>query len=292
MTIGKINRRENLAAVLFLLPYAILFFLFRAYPIISGLVISFFKRDILGLENTFIGLWNYFDIFQDGVFWRSLWNTFRFAFMVTPLMVPLALFTAMLLVKPIRGSWFYRLILFAPRVLSVSVVALIGLWVWQPEWGLLNFYLQKIGLPSQNWLAAPTFSMVVIVLIDIWWVTGYYMVIFMAGLRQIPEELYEAAAIDGANRWDSFLNITLPGLRGSLMFVLVTHVIGAFQIFGLVNIITEGGPYDSTKVLVQYIYLNGFSYYKMGYASALAYILMLIILFFTLIQIKVLNREN
>lgn len=292
MTIGKFSRRENWAAFFFLLPYAALFLLFRIYPIISGFIVSLYRRDILGLENSFIALGNYLEIFQDSVFWKSLWNTFRFTLMVTPLMIPLALFAAILLIRPMRGSWFYRLILFAPRVLSVSVVALIALWIWQPEWGLLNFYLGKIGLPTQNWLAAPTFSMVVIVLVDIWWVLGHYMVIFMAGLRQIPEELYEAAAIDGANRWQSFWNVTLPGLRGSLMFVMITHVIGAFQIFGLVNIITGGGPYDSTKVLVQYIYLNGFSYYKMGYASALAYILMLIILFFTLIQFKVLNKQD
>jgi multiple sugar transport system permease protein len=157
---------------------------------------------------------------------------------------------------------------------------------------VLNFYFQKLGIPPQKWLSNPTFSMVVIVIIDLWWVVGYYMVIFMAGLRQIPEELYEAASIDGASRWQSFRNVTIPGLRGSLMFVMITHVVGAFQIFGLVNIITGGGPYDSTKVLVQYIYLNGFSYYKMGYASALAYILMLIILFFTLIQFNVFNKPD
>lgn len=292
MTIGKLSKRENIAGMLFLLPYAIFFFLFRVYPIVSGFLISLFERDILGLENTFTGLNNYLEIFRDEVFWKSLWNTFRFAIMVTPLMVPLALFLAILLVKPIRGSWGYRLVLFAPRVLSVSVVALICRWIWQPEWGLLNFYLQKIGIPSQNWLADPTFSMWVIVLIDVWWVAGYYMVIFMAGLRQIPEELYEAASIDGATTWQSFLHVTLPGLRGSLMFVMITHVIGAFQVFGLVNIITGGGPYDSTKVLVQYIYLNGFRYYKMGYASALAYILMLVILFFTLIQFKFFNKRD
>jgi multiple sugar transport system permease protein len=291
-TIDKFSKRENIAALLFLLPYSIVFLLFRVYPIVSGFLVSLYKRDILGLENDFIALGNYVNIFQDSVFWRSLWNTFRFTLMVTPTMIPLALFLAILLIKPMLGSRLYRLILFAPRVLSVSVVALICLWIWQPEWGVLNFYFQKAGIPSQKWLSDSTFSMVVIVLIDLWWVVGYYMVIFMAGLRQIPEELYEAASIDGASRWQSFWNITIPGLRGSLMFVMITHVIGAFQIFGLVNIITGGGPYDSTKVLVQYIYLNGFSYYKMGYASALAYVLMLIILFFTLVQFKVLNRQD
>lgn len=291
-TTATFSKRENIAALLFLLPYSIVFLLFRVYPIVSGFIISLYKRDILGLENDCVALGNYVKIFQDSVFWKSLWNTFRFTLMVTPTMIPLALFLAILLIKPMLGSRLYRLILFAPRVLSVSVVGLICLWIWQPEWGILNFYFQKLGIPPQKWLSSSTFSMVVIVLIDLWWVVGYYMVIFMAGLRQIPEELYEAASIDGASRWQSFWNVTIPGLRGSLMFVMITHVIGAFQIFGLVNIITGGGPYDSTKVLVQYIYLNGFSYYKMGYASALAYILMLIILVFTLIQFKVLNKQD
>ena len=157
---------------------------------------------------------------------------------------------------------------------------------------MLNHYLRSLALPEQNWLSSPVWSMFAIVVTDVWWKAGFRMVIFLAGLSQIDPELYEAARVDGAGGWASFWHITLPGLRASLLFVLVTHLIGSLQIFGLIFIMTGGGPYGSTRVLVQYIYENGFHYYKMGYAAALGYVLMLVILGFTLAQFHFLRPRE
>ncbi|MGQ9628989.1 MAG: carbohydrate ABC transporter permease [bacterium] len=283
---------DNFAGFLFLLPYAILFLVFRVYPIFAGLFISLFKRDILGLENEFVGLGNYVALLGDEVFWKSLWNTFRYTLMSTPIMIPMAIALALALNSRFRGAAILRAAFFTPRILSVAVISLIWLWIYQPEWGLLNYYLRRIRLPDQNWLSDPFWAMFAIVIVAVWWNVGYQMIIFLAGLQQIPDHLYEAARVDGANAWGCFRHVTMPGLRPSLLFVLVTHFIGSFQIFGMVFIMTGGGPYDSTRVLVQYIYDNGFRYYKMGYASSLAYTLMVIILIFTLAQFRILRRQD
>jgi len=283
---------DNFAGLVFLLPYAIVFLIFKVYPVFSGLHISLFKRDILGLENTFVGFGNYINLLKDDVFWLALWNTIRYTLLSTPTHIPVGLLLALGLHRAIKGGTVYRVVFFMPQILSVAVATLIWRWIYQPEWGLLNHYLNGLKLPEQNWLASPVWSMFAIVVTDVWWKAGFKMVIFLAGLSQIDPELYEAARVDGAGAWKGFWHITLPSLRASLLFVLVVHLIGSLQIFGLIFIMTQGGPYGSTRVMVQYIYENGFHYYKMGYASALAYMLMVVIMILALIQFRVLRPRE
>ncbi len=283
---------DNLAGPLFLLPFALLFLVFRVYPVLEGLRISLYRRDILGMENAFVGAGNYLTLLQDEAFWQALWNTARYTLLSTPTMVPGALILALAVGRPMTGGRAFRMIFFTPRVLSVAVATLIWRWVYQPEWGLLNHYFERLGIPGQNWLSSPVWSMFAIVVTDVWWKVGLPMLIFAAGLSQIDPQLYEAARVDGAGSWQGFWHITLPGLRPSLLFVLATHLIGSLQIFGLIFIMTGGGPYHSTRVLVQYIYENGFQYFKMGYASALAYALMVFMLILTLLQFRVLSPKE
>jgi multiple sugar transport system permease protein len=283
---------DNFAGLIFLLPFAVLFLIFKTYPILAGVYISLFKRDILGLENEFIGLGNYISLLQDDVFWLSLWNTLRYTMLSTPTMVPLSLLLALSIKHVWKGGTYFRLLFFLPNILSVAVISLIWRWVYQPEWGLLNHYLSMARFPEQNWLSDPVWAMFAIVVVDNWWRNGFKVIIFLAGLGQISPELYEASKVDGASAWHSFWHVTLPGIRPSLLFVLATHLIGSLQIFGMIFIMTRGGPYGSTRVLVQYIYENGFNYYKMGYASALAYILMIVILAFTFIQFGLMRSKE
>jgi multiple sugar transport system permease protein len=285
-------RSDNLAAYLFLLPYALLFVPFRIYPVFSGLVLSLYKRDILGLENQFVGLANFVTALKDNVFWLSLWNTVRYTLISTPIMVPAGLLLALALSRRSKSGAFFRVVFFTPRVVSVAVATLVWRWIYQAEFGLLNHYLSLLGLPEQNWLSSPVWSMFAIVVTDTWWVVGWPMIIFLAGLGQIDPELYEAARVDGASGSRSFWHITLPGLRPSLLFIIVTHLIGSLQIFGLIFIMTRGGPYGSTRVMVQYIYENGFEYYKMGYAAALSFLLMIVVLMATLLQFTILKPRE
>ncbi len=283
---------DNVAAYLFLLPYALLFIPFRIYPVFSGLALSLYKRDILGLENQFIGLANFARALTDNVFWVSLWNTVRYTLISTPIMVPAGLLLAVGLARRSKSGAFFRVVFFMPRVISVAVATLVWRWIYQAEYGLLNHYLSLLGLPEQNWLASPVWSMFAIVVTDTWWVVGWPMIIFLAGLGQIDAQLYEAVRVDGAGAWQSFWHITMPGLRPSLLFIIVTHLIGSLQIFGLIFIMTRGGPYGSTRVMVQYIYENGFEYYKMGYAAALSFLLMIVVLLATLLQFTILKPRE
>jgi multiple sugar transport system permease protein len=282
----RLSAKNNIEAAIFLSPFLLLFVVLRLYPMLNGFFISLFERDVLGLRNRFVGLHNYLSLARDPVFWKSMANTIKYVLIVTPIMVPTGLLLALGLNRAFRGDSLVRGILFAPRVLSVAVVSLIWLWILQPEWGLLNYYCAKLGIPVQNWLSSPVWAFFALAIMDTWWCAGYQMIIFLAGLQQIPRELYEAAYMDGANSRVAFFHVTIPGLMPSLLFVIVTHLIGAFQVFGMFWITTKGGPYGSTRLMVQYIYENGFSYYKMGYASALAYVLMAVILLFSLLQFR------
>ncbi len=289
---GLSVRSDSVAAYLFLLPYALLFIPFRIYPVFSGLALSLYKRDILGLENQFIGLANFAKALSDNVFWTSLWNTIRYTLISTPIMVPAGLLLALGLSRRSGSSTIFRVVFFMPRVVSVAVATLVWRWIYQAEFGLLNHYFRLLNLPEQNWLASPVWSMFAIVVTDTWWVVGWPMIIFLAGLGQIDAQLYEAARVDGAGAPQSFWHITLPGLRPSLLFIIVTHLIGSLQIFGLIFIMTGGGPYGSTRVMVQYIYENGFEYYKMGYAAALSFLLMIVVLIATLLQFTILKPRE
>ena len=281
---------ELVAGYTFLLPYIIFVLIFLLYPMLKGFYISFHEWNVFG-DPEFIGFANYTKLFADDKFWSSLQHTLYFVLLSTVPLVCLSLFFALGLDMPMRWRNGLRGMFFFPYLLPVSVVATLWRWILQKEYGLLNYYLNRIGIQAPYWLGDARWAMPSIAITTVWWTIGFNIVIFLAALQDIPQQLQEAARIDGANAGNVFWHITLPLLRPTLLFVVIMQVIASFQIFGQVYVMTGGGPYGSTRTIVQYLYEQGFRYFKMGYASAIAYILFAIMMIFTLIQWKIMETD-
>jgi multiple sugar transport system permease protein len=287
------RRRGALTPYLFLAPGLLLFAAFRLYPLLDGLRLSFTNARLGRAQYAWVGLANYERLLADTRFHTSLWNTafYTLASTLPILAVPLAL--AIALNRGVALTTVLRSAFFFPFTLSVVTVGLTWLWLLDPVVGPFNYYLRALGLPARSWLADPDTAMWAIILTTVWWVAGYYLVIYLAGLQDIPRELYEAAAIDGAGGWRSFWAITLPLLRPVFLFVFVTHIIGSFQIFGQVFILTQGGPGDATRTVVQHLYETAFqNFFHFGSASAMAWVLFAVIVGFSLAQFRVLRGHT
>lgn len=286
-------RQAALTPYVFLLPGLLLFVAFRVYPLLDGLRLSFTNARLGRAQYAFVGLANYERLLEDSRFQTSLVNTVFYTVASTLPILAVPLVLAVLLDRGIPLRTVLRSAFFFPFTLSVVTVGLTWLWLLDPVVGPLNYYLKALGLPARSWLADPATAMWAIILTTVWWVAGYYLVIYLAGLQDIPRELYEAAAIDGAGGWRRFWSITLPLLRPVLLFVLVTHVIGSFQIFGQVYILTNGGPGDATRTVVQHLYETAFqNFFHFGSASAMAWVLFTIILGFSLLQFRLLRGHT
>jgi len=282
---------ESATAVALLFPYLLLFVVFTGYPMIHGLFVSLHKWAIIGTERPFVGITNYLSLTSDRVFWASLSNSAYFTILTVPTEIALGLLLALLLQAQRRGRAVIRGVFFLPYVLSVSVVGTIWLWIFQPYFGLVSQYAQILGLGDVNLLGEPRTAMPAVAAGSIWAAVGFAMVTFTAGLQEIPEQLYEAARIDGAGKWACFRRITIPCLRRVIVFVVVMETSLAFKVFGLVFIMTQGGPYGRTRVLVQYVYDNAFQYFRMGYASAAGYLFFFVILILGVMQFRLLRAE-
>ncbi len=285
--------RRRWAGYLFLLPYLTLFGAFLLGPLIYGLVLSFMQYDMLSPEPAkFIGMENYSEALGDAYFWKSLRATTLFVVMSVPITIPLALLLAVA-VEAVNGKrqMFYRIAIFAPSVVSVSVVSLIWRWFYNKEFGLLNALLAPLGVEPIGWLNTPLTAMTGIVVMTLWWTIGGPMLVLLAGLKQIPAQYYEAAAIDGAVGWRAFARITLPLLRPALLFSLVMNLIGAFQVFGQPFILTGGGPELGTRVAMQYIYQTAFQFYRLGYGAAMSWLLFLVIAVFAAFQFRMMRER-
>lgn len=287
----KRSFKKYLPNYVLLLPFLFFYVSFMIYPLLQGFIISFYDWKILG-EKTFIGLKNYIGLFNDPVFFSSLWHTVLFVILSTPVLVVMGFVLALLVNLPIKGQIVFRFIFFAPIVLAVSVVASVWKAVLGNYGGMINSILQLIGV-SENilWLGVPVLAWVSIIVITLWWTAGFNMVLFLAGLQDIPEELYEAAKIDGANAWDRLWNITIPSLKRITKLVVFLQVIASFKIFSQVYLVTAGGPAGATKTIIQYIYETGFDEYRLGPAAAMSYIFFLVLLVWSLIQFR-LSKEN
>lgn len=289
------RRREVIAAILFLLPNLLGFAIFMAGPLLTSLGISFVEWNLLA-PPIWLGLENYLHLLTDDDFWTSLWATGYYMLGSVPLTVGIALVMALALNQKIRGITIYRTVYFIPVVSSLIAVALMWRWIYNPTSGILNymidgfFDLLHLPLSAPDWLQSRVWAMPAIILMSVWKGLGYNMVLFLAGLQGIPRHLYEAAEIDGANDWCKFRNITLPLLTPTTFFIVIISIIGSFQIFEQAYIMTQGGPARATVTTVYYIYENGFQWYKMGYASAVAWVLFALILLVTLIQWKYQDR--
>ena len=288
--LGRMARQEEFAFWLFISPWLIGFIVFSGGPILASLGISLSEYSILSPPK-FIGAGNYTQLFQDELFYKALLNTVYYVGVSVPLGVILAFLMAIALNQKLAGQTWFRTIFYLPSVVSGIAVALLWGWLLNADFGLFNFLLSKIGITGPKWLFSTTWAMPSIILMSLWGVGGS-MVVFLAGLQGIPEHLYEAAELDGAGEWSKFWNVTVPMISPVIFFNMIVTIIGAFQIFDQVYIMTngKGGPANATLVYVLYLYRNGFEYFKMGYASALAVVLFVIILGITAFQFAAARR--
>lgn len=286
----RIRRRrrgpsDTAAAYAFLAPNGIGFLVFTLIPIGASFVISLYHWPLVG-QSSFAGTQNYRNLATtDPVFWQVLRNTFYYVFGYVPLNILLSLGIAVWLSSKIRGKNLFRVIFFLPVVTPMVANAMIWTLLYMPQSGVIDWFLVNgLHISGPNWLGSQTLAMPAMIVMSVWQGFGYNMLILSAGLQSIPLELYDAAAIDGASSWRRFLNVTLPLLTPFLFFAFVLTLITSFQVFTQPYVLTGGGPGVSTTTLVLYLYNNGFQYFKMGYASALAWILFVIIMTVTAIQ--------
>ena len=275
----KFLNEQNSAGMLFVLPALLGTLIFIIIPVISSFGLSFCSWDLLNPID-WIGLKNYTDILSNGLFYKILLNTLVFALSTSILGVIIPLILASILNSKIRGSEFFKCAYFLPFITPMVVIGIIWTWIFDPEIGLLNNVLHI----HINWLYDSQFAMAALIIVSVWKLIGYNMIIFLSSMCAISNSMYEAAKIDGANAYQTFMNVTMPLLSPTIFFVIIITAISSFQVFDLIYLMTEGGPFDSTNVLVYDIYKNAFEYFNVGKASAIAYILFLIILVLTLVQ--------
>lgn len=282
---------ETFTAYLFLFVPLLLLFLIKIYPVFYNVVLSFTNYDMFS-PLKFVGLKNYQDVFAADVNIKAIRNTLLFAVGAVPLGTLLALVVAGLLNQPIRGRILFRFLFYLPVITSVVVAAMIWRYIYSPQFGLLNYLLSFFGLPPQQWLNNPMTAMPSLIIITIWGALGGHMIIFLAALQDVPNELREAAALDGAKGWQIFLYVVVPLLRPVILFVVVTYTIGIFRNFGLIFLLTQGGPQNTTNTLVWEVYQNAFGYLRFGRAAALSMVLLLTIFLITLLNFRLLREEN
>lgn len=279
-------------AYFFLAPAVSAIFLFFFIPVIAAFLISFTDFDIYTLGDfstlRFVGLDNYLNLFKDDLFWTALKNTFYFVIVAGPLSIMISLGAALLLnSKLVRFKAIFRLSYFLPVVTTLVAVAIVWRFIYHHNFGIMNYFIGFFGIDPIDWLGDPFWAMPSIILMAVWKNFGYNMIIFIAGLQNIPEELYEAANIEGANAWQKFKSITIPMLAPTTIFISIITMIGFFQLFAEPYVMTQGGPLNSTLSIVQYMYQEGFRWWNMGYSASIAFVLFFIIFIGTLIQFKV-----
>lgn len=284
---SALRRRKTLVAYSFILPNLVGFFIFTFVPIVFSLLLSFCEWDS-GNPLRFVGLKNFITMFtNDKSFWISLKNTIYYTVVTTPLTLGLALFLAVVMNKPLKGRVFFRSVLFFPYVASLVAIAVVWMALFNPEKGPVNGILMALGVANPpRWAASTTWAMPTIIGLTVWKGMGYYMIVYLAALQGISRELYEAASLDGANSWGQFWNVTWPGILPTTFYILMMLLVATFKSYDTMYITTQGGPGEATKVLAYHIYNQAFKNSKFGYASAVAMVLLVIILIVTLIQFK------
>ncbi len=283
---SKARKKEAVHGLLFVLPWIIGFFAFTIYPIISSFYYSLCNYNVIG-KPTFIGFANYANLFKDKTFIKACMNT---VYMIG-IGVPVTTFTAVLVSlllnnKKLRGTDWMRVVFFIPTLVPTVVACLLWIWVMQPDSGIVNTVLGYFHIPGPGWLSSPTWAKPAFILMMIW-TCGNAIIIYLAGLQDVPESLYDAAAIDGAGFWKQSLHISVPLIRPTILYNVTTLIIGVFQWFAEPYIMTEGGPSNATMFYSLYLYQNAFSFFKMGYASAQAWIMLLVAMVIILVLFKV-----
>lgn len=290
------NWREDLVGWSFAAPFVILFLLFLAFPILASLGLSFTSFGLRDLQNpvgaTFVGLQNYADLLSDPKFWKSLLNTVYFVVVGVPVTLVIGLMIANALNRGVnRLRTVFRVGYYLPVITSIVAIAVVWRFLLNPDVGLVNMLLGALGIQGPAWLADPALAMPSIIAMAVWRNLGFAMIVFLAGLQSIPSVLYEAASIDGAGRWQAFRFVTLPMLRPTILFMTVITTIGYLQLFEEPFVMTDGGPLDATLSVTMYMYREGFTFFHQGYASAIAYVLFVIVAFVAFLQFKFLRSD-
>lgn len=285
------GNRDNRDGILFALPFLVVYAAFMVYPLLSGLWISFFKWDILS-KPSFLALANYRTLFSDEKFYSSLWHTLQFVLITTPTLLAVGFVMALAITGDSPLKSLMENVFFFPYIFSMTVVSTLWAWILQKDWGIINQLLVQLNRQPISWLTNERWAMWSVGLTTLWWTAGFNMVLFSAGIKQIPKEIYESASIDGAGYAGSVRHITIPLVAPTTLLCLILQIIASFNVFGQVYVMTGGGPHGTTRVLVQYIYETGFKYYKMGYSAAMSYILFLIILVISIAQYLLLSNKE
>jgi multiple sugar transport system permease protein len=289
----NVKRKEKITTFVFILPWLVSFCIFVLYPIVFSICVSMTDYSGLTWDMRFVGFSNYARAFKDRVFLKALSNTFLFVLITVPATTVISLFLAVLLTSGIKFKRLFQAGYFLPSVISMVVISMIWLYIYSAT-GPLNTLLRSLGfdVPARSWLASERTALGSIMVMDVWSAVGYYTVLFVAGLQSLPLQLYEAAKIDGATKWQIFKRITLPLLKPTILFVVSINSIRSFQIFTEIFTLTGGGPANSTQTIVHYLYDVSFRKFEMGYGSAIAYVLFFIVLAITLLQRKMLKGEQ
>jgi multiple sugar transport system permease protein len=274
-------------------PFCVLYVLFLIGPLIYDAVMSFFNTSMVlpGLGK-FTGLANYRELFSDSRFWQAMWHTILFTLVTTPPLVILPLFFAIVINRFSHGQWFFRLAFFMPYILPSATIALIWTWLYEPGYGLVDGFFHLLGLGAPGWLSSPSLALYSIVIVTVWWTIGFNFVLYLAGLQDVPRNLYEAAALDGAGRWNQTRRITIPMLGRTTTLVVVLQVIASLKIFDQVYLITQGGPNYSTRTAIEYIYDTGFTDERVGYAAAASLVLFVVILVVSFIWLALVRKQE
>ena len=287
----SVKQEQGVWAMIFLFAPLLLLGIFVFFPIIFAFVVSFYDWNLLIPDKPFVGLANYSELFKDEVFIISVKNTLIYTIGVVPTQTFAALFLAFVMNQKIKGRTFFRIAFYIPAITSSVVTSIIFVWIYSKP-GLLNYLLASIGIDTQiDWLTNPNTVLPSIMMLNIWTTSGFFMVSFLAGLQSIPQSLYEAAKIDGANTWQQFWNITVPMVRPITFFVMVMSLIGCFQVFDQIFIMSGGGPDNASTTMSYFVYQNSFKYFRFGFGAASAVVLACIIFASTYLQKKYFPSE-
>ena len=286
----RVLSSEHFTGWAFVTPGVAIIILFGAVPIVWSALLSFQNRSSLGGASKFVGVANYSKLVHDPVVAQAIQHTLIYTVLFVPGAMVAGLFLAVAMNRKIRLLWLYRTAAYATMAISTISEAIVFIWLFDPSYGIVNYLLNSVGIPSQQWLNSPSEALYVIVIMTIWGWTGFAVVVYLAALQGVPQPLLEAAALDGAGPWKTFRKITLPLLSPASLFLAVWLTINALQLFDEVWLSTQGGPLNATTVLVYYLYEQAFQNFTFGYASAIAYFLFLIIAVVTVIQFRVGRR--
>lgn len=276
---------------LFLFPAGVILLVFFFIPFVQTFVLSFEDYSASIYNPSFVGLQNYIQLFKSPIFYKVLLNTFIYLFVAVPILATVPLFLAILINQKIKGITLYKILIYLPVIVSIVVAAIAFKWLYADQ-GILNFLVTKMSYSPIGWLTDTRFALISVIIVTIWKGIGYYMMIYLAALMSVPKELYEACDIDGANPWSKHLTVTIPHIMPTLALVSTISAISAMKVFAEIYVMTKGGPLNSSKTIVYYIYERAFENLDLGYASAMAVILLVIVMIFSLINIRFFEKNT